>query len=166
MYKKTYSQLHVKETKQLAYVWSLCLRYLDVYHINIHGPLAHEALWTRTQKVLQSNLSGAVLSLPRTQLLTVLPVFPSLLPSGDPLEIQNSPSLKEYYLLQIGAVFHMVWKELTPLPRPGWPMPLCMVPLNSRLVTGGNLCPPQRKKIQATPHLQTIVFPVSGPDSV
>lgn len=94
--------------------WSLCLRYLDIYHINIHGPLAHEALWTRTQKVLQPNLSGAVVSLLRVQLLTMLPVFPSLLPLGDPLEIQNTSSLEEYYLLQIVTEFHMVWKELTP----------------------------------------------------
>lgn len=154
-----------RKQRQLAYVWSLCLRYLDAYHINIHGPLAHEALWTRTQKFLQPNLSGAMLSLPRAQLLTVLLVFPSLLPIGDPLEIQNTPSLEEYCLLQIGAALHMVWKELTS-PLPVWSMPLCMVPLNSRLVTGGNLCPPQRKKLQAPPHLQTIVFPVSGPDSV
>lgn len=131
-------------------LWMVTLCYLDAYHINIHGPLAHEALWTRTQKVLQPNLSGAVLSLPRAQLLTVLPVFPSLLPTGDPLEIQNTPSLEEYYLLQIGAKLHMVWKELTS-PLPVWPMPLCMVPLNSTLVTGG-ICVPHRGK-SSRPHL-------------
>lgn len=149
--------------------WSLCLRYLDVYHINIHGPLAHEALWTRTQKVLQSNLSGAVLPLPRTQLLTMLPVFPSILSPGDSLEIQNTPSLEEYYLLQIGAALHMVWKDLT-LPSPPAPTWLAHTllhgPSQQQISYWGNLCPPQRKRLQVTPQLQTIVLPVSGPDSV
>lgn len=130
-------------------------------------PLAHEALWTRTQKVLQFSLSGAVFSLPRTQLLAMLPVFPSLLPSGDPLGIQNTPSLEEHYLLQIGAALHMVWKELITSPPPAW---LAHAPLHGpsqqQISHWGNLCPPQRKKIQAIPHQQTIGFPVSEPDSV
>lgn len=70
-------------------------------------------------------------------------------PSGDPLEIQNTPSLKEYYLLQIGAALHMVWKELTPLPPSGWPIAPLLGPSQQQISHWGNLCPPQRKKIQA-----------------
>lgn len=110
---------------------------------------------------------GAVLSLPRTQLLTVLPVFPSLLSPGDSLEIQNTPSLEEYYLLQIGAALHMVWKDLPPSPAPTWlAHTLLHGPSQQQISYWGNLCPSQRKKLQVTPQLQTIVLPVSGPDSV
>lgn len=121
------------------------------------------------RKFSRAVLQG-LLSLPRAQLLTELPVCPfpfplplpplPLLPHWGPSRHVECPSLEGHYLLQIGAEFHGLERA-----SPGWPTLFCLGHSDTADESLGESVS-RVKQCQAPLHTQTIDFLVSGPDSV